>query len=77
MASRTIGLPAGAFLAFFTDGLIESTRDASEGERRVRAALADPAVRAAPHPAAAIREAVLFDGARDDVAILTLSLEAD
>ena len=27
-------------------------------------------------PSKAIREAVLFDGARDDVAILTLSLEA-
>ncbi|MDB5072126.1 MAG: Two-component hybrid sensor and regulator [Candidatus Eremiobacteraeota bacterium] len=77
MASHTIALPAGAFLAFFTDGLIESTRDACEGERRVHAALADPAVRAARNPAAAIREAVLFDGARDDVAILTLSLEPD
>ena len=76
-ASRTIALPGGAFLAFFTDGLIESTRDAFEGERRVRAALADSAVRAARHPATAIREAVLFDGARDDVAILTLSLEPD
>jgi PAS domain S-box-containing protein len=76
MRSRTIALPAGAFLAFFTDGLVESTRDAFEGERRLRAALADPAVRAARHPAAAIREAVLFDGARDDVAILTLRLSA-
>jgi serine phosphatase RsbU (regulator of sigma subunit) len=77
MASHTIALPPGAFLAFFTDGLVESTRDALEGERRLRAALADPAVRAAHRPAAAIRNAVLVEGARDDVAILTLALSAD
>jgi PAS domain S-box-containing protein len=72
--SRTVALPAGAFVAFFTDGLIESTHDALEGERRLRAALADPAVRGAARPARALRVAVIGDARRDDVAILTLAL---
>jgi PAS domain S-box-containing protein len=71
--SHTIVLEPGAFLVFYTDGLIESTRDLIEGERRLHAALADPAVCSAPRPADAIYRAVLFDGAHDDVAVLTLA----
>ena len=73
-ASPTIVLAPGAFLAFYTDGLIESTRDLAEGERRLRAALADPAVSRAARPADALYRTVLFDGAHDDVAVLTLTL---
>jgi PAS domain S-box-containing protein len=72
--SRTVTLQPGAFVAFFTDGLIESTHDALEGERRLRAALADSAVRCAERPARALRVAVIGDARRDDVAILTLAL---
>jgi GAF domain-containing protein len=69
-----ITVPPGALLVFYTDGLTESRRDLAEGERRVRAALADATVVDALHPAAAIRDAVLYDGSRDDVAILTLGM---
>ncbi|MFN2460778.1 MAG: PP2C family protein-serine/threonine phosphatase [Candidatus Velthaea sp.] len=71
---ETAVLPRGSLLVLYTDGLTESTRSLDEGERRVRAALAQAAVRQAERPAAAIRDAVLFDGSRDDVAILTLSI---
>ena len=71
-ASHTIALAPGSFLVFFTDGLIESTRDLGEGERRLHAALADPAICTAPRPADALYNAVLYDGAHDDVAVLTL-----
>ena len=49
----TIAIPPGSALAFFTDGLTESTRDLEEGYRRLRAALANPRVRAAENPARA------------------------
>ncbi len=67
-------LPADAFLVFYTDGLIESTHDLAEGERRLRAALADPNVIGAAHPALAIHDFVLVEGSRDDVAILTVAV---
>lgn len=67
-------LPEDAFIVLYTDGLIESTHDADEGDRRVRAALADPTTVTSDYPAAAIRDAVLVEGSRDDVAILTVSI---
>jgi anti-sigma regulatory factor (Ser/Thr protein kinase) len=67
-------LPELATFVFYTDGLIESTHDMDEGERRLRAALADPAIANAPHPALAIHDAVLVEGSRDDVAILTVAI---
>ena len=60
----------------YTDGLIEATRNIIEGERRLRAALAKNDIVWAPDPADAILAAVLPDGARDDVAILTVRLNA-
>lgn len=72
-ASHTIVLAPGAFLVFYTDGLIESTRDLIEGERRLHAALTDPAACGGPRPAETIYRTVLFDGAHDDVAVLTLT----
>ncbi len=67
----TVAVPAGSMLAFFTDGLIESTRDVFEGHARLHAALTDAAVRTAFNPARALVEHVL-DGrpATDDVAVL-------
>jgi PAS domain S-box-containing protein len=61
----------GSLLLLYTDGLIESTHDLEEGYRRVNAALAaaDPA--AHDNLAGRVRDAVLVDGARDDVAILS------
>lgn len=71
----TVVLPPGALIALFTDGLVESTRDITEGERRLFAALGDPRVAESPAPASAIVERVLRDGTHDDVAILTVRCE--
>jgi len=69
----TTSVPPGSALAFFTDGLTESTRDIDEGYRRLRSALTAPRLRAAQNPARAIVEHVLEGGrSRDDVAVLVL-----
>ena len=67
----TIAVPAGTVLAFFTDGLVEATRDADEGLRRLHRALAEPAVTGADNPARALVEHVLDrHPATDDIAVL-------
>jgi serine phosphatase RsbU (regulator of sigma subunit)/anti-sigma regulatory factor (Ser/Thr protein kinase)/CHASE3 domain sensor protein len=73
--ARTVQIPDGATLLFYTDGLTESTRDVIEGERRVRAALSDPAIAARTDLAQALHDDVLREGAHDDVAILVMRLE--
>ena len=72
--ATTVVLPASSLVVFFTDGLVESTRDIDEGERRVLAALADDALADGRAPAAALVARVLDDGIRDDVAVLTLRI---
>jgi anti-sigma regulatory factor (Ser/Thr protein kinase) len=67
---RSCIVEPGSLLVFFTDGLIESTHDIDEGYRRLYAALRDPEILAAPNLASRIRDAVLIEGSRDDVAIL-------
>ncbi|MBC5828480.1 MAG: SpoIIE family protein phosphatase [Candidatus Eremiobacteraeota bacterium] len=67
---QTVHLPHGSLVMCYTDGLIESTHDLFEGERRLRAALASDDVVKSANPAKAIHDLVLHDGARDDVAIL-------
>jgi GAF domain-containing protein len=73
--SRTTTLTCGerSVLLLYTDGLTESTRDILEGERRVREALADPRIAGAPDVARALHDAVLSEGAHDDVALLAVS----
>lgn len=71
---RTIALEPGDLLVLYTDGLTESTRNFEEGERRLRAALATEDVALADHPASVLHDVVLFDGAHDDVAILTVRI---
>ncbi len=67
----TVPIPSGCTIVFFTDGLTEATRRIDEGYERLRAALCDPGVLAADHPAQAIATHVLGDGnATDDIAIL-------
>ena len=66
-------MPVGAMLVLYTDGLTEATRDVFDGERRLRDALGDPDVLAAPNIALAIHDSVLPDGARDDVAVMTVA----
>jgi serine phosphatase RsbU (regulator of sigma subunit)/CHASE3 domain sensor protein/anti-sigma regulatory factor (Ser/Thr protein kinase) len=72
---RTATVPEGATMVFFTDGLIESTRDVVEGERRVREVLAAPSIMERPNVAEALYEGVLHDGANDDVAILVMRVD--
>jgi PAS domain-containing protein/anti-sigma regulatory factor (Ser/Thr protein kinase) len=73
--TRVVAIPEGALLVLYTDGLIESTRDLLEGERRLRAALESERVAMAAFPAAALRDAILSE-ASDDVAILTVHFGA-
>jgi PAS domain S-box-containing protein len=68
--SRSCIVEPGSLMVFFTDGLVESTHDIDEGYRRLYAALRDPEILAAPNLASRIRDAVLIEGSRDDVAIL-------
>ncbi len=72
--SETWDLQADTLLVLYTDGLTESTHDYFEGERRLRRALAQHDLQTSTDPARTIFDAVLFDGARDDVAILTIAL---
>jgi len=67
----TIAMPPGCALVFFTDGLVEATRDIDEGHRRLHAAMAEAAVAEADNPAQALVEHVL-DGREgsDDIAVL-------
>jgi serine phosphatase RsbU (regulator of sigma subunit) len=67
----TLTLHEPCVLVFYTDGLVEATRDINEGHARLRQALgrADPAAQA--QPARAITDAVLGgEDARDDIAVL-------
>ncbi|HEY4439602.1 MAG TPA: SpoIIE family protein phosphatase [Candidatus Elarobacter sp.] len=72
----SVTLEPGSLLVLYTDGLIESTRDVLEGERRVFAALAIPDVLDARDPSKALHDTVLADGSHDDVAILTIATRA-
>jgi GAF domain-containing protein len=73
---QTVALPVGSTLVFYTDGLIESSKDLEDGERRLHSALANVVVRDTPRPAEAIKRHVLARGAHDDVAVLTISVRS-
>ncbi len=72
LPAETVALPDAAMIVLYTDGLIESTRDTDEGERRLSEALANVSDSGAEFPAEAIQRLVLREGANDDVAVLTL-----
>jgi serine phosphatase RsbU (regulator of sigma subunit)/anti-sigma regulatory factor (Ser/Thr protein kinase) len=69
-------LPPGSVLVLYTDGLIENTRDVLDGERRLELALGDPALPQRDRIARFLRDTVLGDAPRDDVAILVVSVES-
>jgi anti-sigma regulatory factor (Ser/Thr protein kinase) len=72
--ARTLAIPEGALLLFYTDGLIEAQHDVIAGERLVYAALA--AVDGGSSSIArTIFDEVLPHGASDDVAILAMCIE--
>jgi serine phosphatase RsbU (regulator of sigma subunit)/anti-sigma regulatory factor (Ser/Thr protein kinase) len=68
-------LSPGSMLVLYTDGLIEATRDVLEGERRLELALRDPALPQRDRAAQFLRDAVLGDAPRDDVAIMVVTVE--
>ncbi len=74
--AETIVVPRDALLVLYTDGLTESTRDVLEGEARLRAELAKPSLFENDSPAKALRRRLLPNGSRDDVAILTVRVNA-
>jgi PAS domain S-box-containing protein len=67
-----VELPAGSLTVFFTDGLVEATRDITEGERRVFAALRAAAIDDEAPAAALVARVLGGDGVHDDVAVLTV-----
>lgn len=70
----TVHAPPGSSLVFFTDGLVEATRDIFEGHRRLHAAMADENVAACKNTAQALVEHVLGGPATDDVAVLVAEI---
>ncbi len=71
----SVSVGDGDLLVFYTDGLVESSRDLENGVHMLRATLSDPQIDRTAHPAAFIRKRVLVEAARDDVAILTLRMQ--
>ncbi len=67
---RAASIAQGSVLVLHTDGLTEATQDIIEGERLLHGVLRGDAVVHAANPARLVRDAVLHDTARDDVAIL-------
>ena len=76
--AQTLNVRAGAFAAFFTDGLLEWNRDIAVTWNALERAIERQDIREAPHPAERLREAVI-NGAQhqDDVAILTVRWDVE
>jgi anti-sigma regulatory factor (Ser/Thr protein kinase) len=68
--SRT--MTVGSLFVLYTDGLTEATRDIDASESRLHDVLRSEDMVAASNPAARIHELVVGEGARDDVAVLTI-----
>jgi GAF domain-containing protein/anti-sigma regulatory factor (Ser/Thr protein kinase) len=62
-----------AALAFYTDGLVEATRNMLEGEQRLREAIASDGMLYMQSPARFVETFCLREGAPDDVAVLILN----
>ena len=71
-AAQTIALERGAFVVFFTDGLLEAEHDYLRGQERLLETVARKSVREADHPAGEIRASVTPERHPDDLAVLTL-----
>ena len=73
--TATVPALPSSVLVFFTDGLVEATRDIEEGHARLHAAMTDPRVIGAANPAHALVEHVLAGrAATDDIAVLVAEI---
>jgi sigma-B regulation protein RsbU (phosphoserine phosphatase) len=71
---HAVKLLPGDLAVFYTDGLIEATRDADTGEKLLRSALRASTVLESDDPAASLHACVIGPyKSRDDVAILTVT----
>jgi PAS domain S-box-containing protein len=74
--ARAVAVARGSLLVLYTDGLTEATRDIVHGEALLKSFLTGAAVVTAERPAQALHHALLTAGSSDDVAILTMHLDA-
>jgi PAS domain S-box-containing protein len=74
--AHVVELPHSAFIAFYTDGLIEAERDVIGSQKKLAAAVASSAVVERPNPAKVLFDEMLGSGCNDDVVILTMQLDA-
>ncbi len=72
-----VQLHADDIIIFYTDGLIESTRDLRGGVAALQNAIADEEFPGAMHPAGYLQSRLLPQGARDDVAVMTVKMLSD
>ena len=74
-AGRIVDVQPGATLVLYTDGLTEATRNAIDGERKLRALLGGDGILSTPNPARALKEAFITGvAAHDDIAILVVGI---
>ena len=66
----------GSLLVLYTDGLTEATRGIVHGEALLKGFLTGAAIVTAERPARALHHALLTAGSSDDVAMLTMHLDA-
>jgi serine phosphatase RsbU (regulator of sigma subunit) len=74
--TRVVTIPRGSALVFYTDGLVEATRDMAEGQRRFHAALERGHFLSSDAPARALVDEVLaqLEG-NDDIAVLLATFD--
>lgn len=75
--AQTLHVHAGAFAAFFTDGLLEWNRDVASNWHALERAIEKQEIREAGHPAQRLRDAIIAGPHSDDLAILTIRWDVE
>ena len=76
-AAVTLRVPKPSHIVFYTDGLIESTRDNLQGESKLVEELKLGEIFSDAQPSARLIDRLLADEARDDVAVLIACVSAE